>query len=102
MKAQVQAKRYADIARTPKFQDLMARKKKFLLPMSLFFLAYYFTLPILTSYSKVLNQPAFGPVTWAWIFAFSQFIMTWVLCILYSRKSADYDRMIEEIREEHA
>ncbi|MCZ8519183.1 MULTISPECIES: DUF485 domain-containing protein [Paenibacillus] len=99
MKAQV--KRYADIARTPRFQALMARKKKFLLPLSLFFLAYYFTLPLLTSYSKVLNQPAAGPVTWAWIFAFSQFIMTWALCMLYSRKAADYDRMIDEIREEH-
>ncbi|ULL18025.1 DUF485 domain-containing protein [Paenibacillus sp. H1-7] len=93
------AKSYHEIANSPKFKALMSRKKRFLLPVSLFFFAYYFTLPLLTSYSTVLNRPAFGPVSWAWIFAFSQFIMTWVLCIVYSRKSAQYDKMIESIRE---
>ena len=53
--------------------------------MSIFFLVFI-ALPILTSYSKVLNTPAFGDVTWAWVFAFSQFIMTWALCMIYSKK----------------
>lgn len=89
---------YHEIANSPKFKALMSRKKRFLLPMSLFFFAYYFTLPLLTSYSTVLNSPALGSVSWAWIFAFSQFVMTWAFCILYSKKSAEYDKMIEEIR----
>ncbi|PZE21374.1 DUF485 domain-containing protein [Paenibacillus xerothermodurans] len=91
---------YARIAESPKFKTLMARKKSFLLPMSLFFFAYYFTLPLLTSYSTALNQPALGPVSWAWLFAFSQFIMTWALCILYSRKARYYDALVEEIKRE--
>lgn len=56
--------------------------------MTVFFLLFYFALPILTSYTDVLNHPAIGPITWAWVFAFAQFVMTWVLCILYSRKAA--------------
>ncbi|UUZ84276.1 DUF485 domain-containing protein [Paenibacillus sp. P26] len=52
----------------------------------------------LTSYSKVLNHPAVGPISWAWVFAFAQFIMTWALCIIYSRQAAQYDQMIREIR----
>ena len=53
--------------------------------MSIFFLVFI-VLPILTSYSKVLNTSAFGDVTWAWVFAFAQFIMTWALCMIYSKK----------------
>ena len=34
----------------------------------------------------MLNTPAFGDVTWAWVFAFAQFIMTWALCMIYSKK----------------
>lgn len=92
---------YSRIANSPQFKALMAKKKRFLVPMSLFFFAYYFTLPLLTSYSKILNTPAFGSVSWAWVFAFSQFIMTWVLCIVYSRKSNEYDTMVEEITRNH-
>ncbi|CAG7647688.1 DUF485 domain-containing protein [Paenibacillus allorhizosphaerae] len=91
---------YASIARSTSFQRLMARKKRFLLPMSVFFFAYYFALPILTSYTIILNTPAIGPISWAWVFAFSQFIMTWALCMIYSSKSKAYDAMIEDIRKE--
>lgn len=57
-------------------------------------------LPLLTSYSKILNEPAVGAISWAWVFAFSQFIMTWALCIIYSRKSAKFDAMVAGIRKE--
>ena len=64
------------------------------------FLLFYFALPILTSYTDVLNHPAIGPITWAWVFAFAQFVMTWVLCILYSRKAAQFDRMVDDIKKD--
>ncbi|MFB5760749.1 DUF485 domain-containing protein [Paenibacillus medicaginis] len=89
---------YSEAARTEIFRNLMAKKKRFIIPLSVFFLAFYFTLPILTSYSDVLNQPAFGSVTWAWVFAFAQFIMTWVLCYLYSRQSVKFDAMCNKLR----
>lgn len=90
----------SSIANSPKFEALLSSKKRFLVPLSVFFLVYYFLLPILTSYTKVLNYPAVGTITWAWVFAFSQFIMTWVLCTVYSRRAAEFDAMVEEIRKE--
>lgn len=89
---------YSTIAESDRFRLLMSQKKRFIVPMSLFFLVFYFVLPIMTSYSTVLNQSAFGPITWAWVFAFAQFIMTWILCSLYTRKARAFDSMAEEIK----
>ncbi|PLR86534.1 DUF485 domain-containing protein [Bacillus canaveralius] len=91
---------YSKIAKSSSFQRLLKSKKNFILPFSLFFLAFYFTLPILTAYSKVLNNPAVGAISWAWVFAFAQFIMTWTLCIIYSNKAAGFDKIVEEVIEE--
>ncbi|WJH32451.1 DUF485 domain-containing protein [Paenibacillus sp. CC-CFT747] len=89
---------FTEVARSAPFRKLMSSKKRFILPWTLFFFAFYFTLPILTSYTTVLNKPAFGPVSWAWVFAFAQFLMTWGLCVLYSRKAAEFDRMVQDVR----
>ncbi|WP_027408408.1 DUF485 domain-containing protein [Anoxybacteroides tepidamans] len=91
---------YSEVVQSSSFQQLMREKRRFILPFSLFFLAFYFALPILTSYSKVLNTPAIGSVSWAWVFAFAQFIMTWTLCMLYSKRAARFDEMVEQIRQE--
>lgn len=92
---------YSDIAKSGKFRELLKQKRKFIVPMTVFFFAFYFLLPILTSYSTFLNAPAFGPVSWAWVFAFAQFIMTWALCILYSRRAAKFDALIHEVKRDH-
>lgn len=91
---------YAAICQSDKFRQLIARKKRFIIPMTIFFFVFYFALPIMTSYSTVLNKPAIGPISWAWVFAFAQFIMTWALCIIYSKKSTHFDRIINEIKNE--
>ena len=50
---------YTEVVQSEEFQLLLNTKKKFIIPMSIFFLVFI-ALPILTSYSKVLNTPAFG------------------------------------------
>jgi uncharacterized membrane protein (DUF485 family) len=91
---------YTQIAQSSSFKKLLSKKRSFILPMSLFFLIFYFALPIMTAYSDVLNGKAFGDISWAWVFAFSQFVMTWALCSVYSRKAGQFDEMVEEIIEE--
>jgi uncharacterized membrane protein (DUF485 family) len=91
---------YSKIAASTRFRQLMDRKKRFLLPYSIFFLVFYFALPVMTSYSDVLNESAFGPISWAWVFAFAQFIMTWVMCWLYTRKAVEFDALCEQIKAE--
>jgi len=88
---------YGKIVQSEKFQALLSAKKRFILPMSVFFLVYYFTLPLLTSYSKVLNHPAIGSITWAWVFAFSQFVMTWALCGIYTSRAAKFDEQAAQV-----
>ncbi|MFB5167015.1 DUF485 domain-containing protein [Parageobacillus toebii] len=91
---------YSQIAQSSSFQHLMRAKKNFILPATLFFFVFYFALPVLTSYSNVLNSSAIGPISWAWVFAFAQFIMTWALCMLYSKRAAKFDEIVEQMKQE--
>ncbi|XEC96739.1 DUF485 domain-containing protein [Paenibacillus tarimensis] len=83
------------------FQKLIRAKKRFILPAVGFFLIFYFTLPLLTSYfPNLMNRPVFGVITLAWAFAFAQFMMTAVVAVLYIWKSRHYDALVEEVRKE--
>ncbi|CAG9611863.1 hypothetical protein BACCIP111899_01035 [Bacillus rhizoplanae] len=90
---------YTEVVQSAEFQNLLQAKKKFIVPMSIFFFSFFIALPILTSYSKVLNTPVFGDITWAWVFAFAQFVMTWALCMIYSKKAESFDRLSNQILE---
>ncbi len=79
---------YEKIEKSPSFKRLMKEKKGFLIPSIIFFYAFfYFSLPVLAVYTDVLNGRVFGDITWAWVLAVAQFIMTWTLCTLYVKKS---------------
>ncbi|WMJ17841.1 DUF485 domain-containing protein [Geobacillus proteiniphilus] len=91
---------YEAIAQSASFRGLVQAKKRFIIPATIFFFVFYFALPVLTSYSKALNAPAVGPVSWAWLFAFAQFVMTWALCILYSKRAAQLDEIVEQVKRE--
>ncbi|MFS0671704.1 DUF485 domain-containing protein [Ornithinibacillus sp. 179-J 7C1 HS] len=88
---------YEKVASSPQFKQFMQNKKKFILPLTIFFLVFYFLLPISTSYGTFLNTPAIGDITWAWIFAVAQFVMTWVICTIYVKKATSFDKEANEI-----
>lgn len=90
---------YVAIAESPEFKSLKTKKRKFILPIAIFFLLCYITLPILTSYTTILNTNAFGDVAWVWVYSIALFIMTWALCMIYVSKANGYDREAEEIFE---
>jgi uncharacterized membrane protein (DUF485 family) len=92
---------FVQIANSSKFKQLMSQKKKFLIPLTVFFLLFYFMLPILTSYTTILNKPAIGSISWTWVYAFAQFIMTWVLSMIYVRKAMKFDELAADIVEEN-
>jgi len=91
---------FVKVADSSRFKTLIQARKKFIVPLTIFFLVFYFALPVLTSYTTFLNTPALGDISWAWIFAFAQFIMTWVLCIVYVKKSVSFDKQSDLIIEE--
>ncbi|MEH7331316.1 DUF485 domain-containing protein [Neobacillus drentensis] len=91
---------YSSIAQSSSFQTLLSEKKKFIIPITIFFFCFYFALPILTSYSTILNHKFIGSISWAWVFAFLQFVMTWGLCMLYSKKAAKFDELADKVVKE--
>nr|WP_152658117.1 DUF485 domain-containing protein [Oceanobacillus sp. CFH 90083] len=88
---------YVQVTESKSFKKLMHDRKKFIVPLTIFFLVFYFLLPILTSYTTFLNTPAIGDISWVWLFALAQFIMTWVLCTVYVKKAAAFDKQADEI-----
>lgn len=82
----------------PGFKSLLSAKARFLVPMSIFFLVYYFALPVLVGYApELMNKPVLGKVNWAYLFAFSQFIMAWVVAVVYLRAAARFDAQAQEL-----
>lgn len=90
---------FVHISESKEFNELLSKKKKFLVPMIIFFMLFYFALPLLTSFTRVLHQKAIGEITWVWIFAFAQFIMVWVLATIYVSKANKFDKQVNMILE---
>src|SRR5436190_23045200 len=80
------------VAANPEFRALMRAKKRFIVPATIFFVLYYFTLPILVGYAPdFMATPVFGPVNIAYLFALSQFFVAWFIAFLYVRAAARFD-----------
>ena len=86
------------IAADPEFKKLLAAKARFIVPASIFFILYYFALPILVGYAPdLMAKPVVGPVNLAYLFALSQFFMAWIVAWLYVRAANKFDRMSERL-----
>lgn len=88
---------FEKVEQSKQFKSFMESKKKFIIPYTIFFLIFYFLLPVLTSYTTFLNTPVFGDISWVWVFGFAQFVMTWVLCTIYVKKAASFDDQANKI-----
>ena len=86
------------IAHTDAFKDLMAAKARFIVPAVLFFMVYYFALPVLVGYAPdLMRREVIGPVNIAYLFALSQFFMAWIVAGLYMRAASRFDDMAKKI-----
>ena len=88
------------IAANEEFKNLMAAKARFIVPATVFFIVYYFALPVLVGYAPALmSRPVFGPVNVAYLFALSQFLVVWVIAALYVRAANRFDAMGKRVLE---
>jgi uncharacterized membrane protein (DUF485 family) len=86
------------IAETREFKDLLAIKKTFIIPAFLFFIVYYFLLPILVGYApEFMSTKVIGMVNLAYLFALSQFFMAWTVAWLYVKAANNFDRLAKDI-----
>jgi uncharacterized membrane protein (DUF485 family) len=85
------------VAESAEFKEIMARKKRFIVSATIFFVIYYFALPISTGYFSFLNTKLIGSMNGAYLFALSQFFVAWILAILYVRHANKTDQMVQEL-----
>lgn len=92
---------WQNVARNPEFKALLAAKARFIVPASVFFVVYYFALPILVGYApKFMSKPIIGPVNLAYLFALSQFFVAWLIAFLYVRAAQRFDAMAKKVKGE--
>jgi len=92
--------RWQAIEADPDFQLLVAAKRRFIVPATLFFILYYFALPILVGYfPKLMETNLIGKINFAYLFALSQFFVAWTIAYLYVRRSNVFDVMAAKVVE---
>ena len=89
---------WAALERSDGFQELVARKRRFVIPATVFFLAWYIGFIILAGYAPDFMGREFltDGLTVGYALALSQFVMTWVLGAWYLRKAdREFDPLAE-------
>ncbi len=86
------------VAAREDFRGLITAKRAFILPATIFFVAYYFALPLLVGYAPdLMKTEIVGVVNLAYLFALSQFVMAWGLSAWYLRAAGRFDGMARAI-----
>lgn len=86
------------LAASAGFKELIRAKRRFIVPATLFFVLYYFALPVLVGYARsFMETRVFGSVNVAYLFALSQFFVAWIIAALYVRAAAKFDRMAADV-----
>jgi uncharacterized membrane protein (DUF485 family) len=91
------------VAESHEFKDLMATKKIFIIPAFVFFVVYYFLLPVLVGYApNFMATKVWGHLNLAYLFALSQFFMAWIIAGLYVRAGDNFDEISKDILDKAA
>jgi uncharacterized membrane protein (DUF485 family) len=101
------AREWDELAADAEFEALLRARRRFTIPAVLFAVAFFMVLPFGIAFApQYMNQPIAGVLTRAWAFAFLQFVMAWVLLVIYMREARNFDvraaQIAEQAREEFA
>src|SRR4051795_132561 len=76
------------IERSPEFRELIARRRRFVLPATIFFLAWYMGFILLAGYAPdFMGSSIYEGLTVGYCLALTQFVMVFVLGLWYLRKA---------------
>jgi uncharacterized membrane protein (DUF485 family) len=85
---------WSRVTQLPEFRSMVRAKLRFIIPAVIFFVVYYFALPVLVGYAPgLMSKKIFGVINIAYLFALSQFFMAWIIAALYLRAAAKFDKM---------
>jgi uncharacterized membrane protein (DUF485 family) len=87
------------IERSPEFQELVRKRRSFVLPATIFFLAYYMGFILLTGYAEdFMASSVYQGLTVGYCLALTQFVMVFALGIMYLRRAdRDYDPLAQKV-----
>jgi uncharacterized membrane protein (DUF485 family) len=81
------------IAADSDFTALVRRKLRLIVPATIFFIVYYFLLPIGVGwFPGLMEKKVWGDVNLAYAYALSQFFMAWILAAIYVSAAAGWDK----------
>ena len=85
------------IERSDEFRELITRKRSFVVPATIFFLAWYMAFIIVAGYAPdFMARSVYEGLTVGYCYALTQFLMVFVLGIWYLRKS---DKEFDPLRD---
>jgi len=89
------------IERSPEFQELVRKRRSFVLPATIFFLAYYMGFILLCGYAEdFMASSVYQGLTVGYSLALTQFVMVFALGIMYLRRAdRDYDPLARRVTE---
>jgi uncharacterized membrane protein (DUF485 family) len=92
---------YERIERSPEFQELVRKRRSFVLPATIFFLAYYMGFILLTGYAEdFMASSVYEGLTVGYCLALTQFVMVFAFGIMYLRRAdRDYDPLAVKVIE---
>jgi uncharacterized membrane protein (DUF485 family) len=86
--------------RSPEFQELVHRRRRFVVPATVFFLVWYLGFILLAGYAPdFMGESVYEGLTVGYVLALTQFLMVWGLGWLYLRKA---DREFEPLERKAA
>jgi uncharacterized membrane protein (DUF485 family) len=89
------------VGKDPEMVELEHRHQRFVWPVTVFFLVYYLSLPILAGVAPdLMGTKVFGEFTVGYLFALSQFLMAFVVAWWYARwASSRMDPLATDLRQ---
>jgi uncharacterized membrane protein (DUF485 family) len=88
------------IERSPEFQELVRAKRRFVVPATIFFLAWYLGFILLCGYAEdFMAESVYEGLTVGYVLALTQFVMVAVLGVWYLRRA---DRVFDPLADKVA
>lgn len=86
------------IERSPEFQELVQRRRSFVIPCTIFFLSWYLGFILLAAYAEdFMGERVYQGLTVGYCLALTQFAMVFVLGLWYLRKADNvFDPLAEK------
>jgi uncharacterized membrane protein (DUF485 family) len=87
------------VAQSPEFRELIAARRRFVLPATIFFLAWYIGFILLAGYAPdFMARSVYEGLTVGYCLALTQFVMVFALGIMYLRRSERvYDPLADKV-----